>query len=71
MYLLIILFYDFNLFWYQFQEYVANTCQVLINHVTFLQFVTALSPRNNNFDTRKILKTKTSKMHHFRKHVIF
>ena len=43
----------------QFQEYEAKICQFLVNCVIFYIFVTALSPWNNNYGTRKkILKNK-------------
>ena len=37
----------------QFQECEAEVCQFLLNCVIFCIFVTALSPRNNNFGMQK------------------
>ena len=55
-------FYVRNLFFSffsQFLECEAKICNFLVNFVFFYIFVTALSPRNNNFGTRKkILKNK-------------
>ena len=48
----------------QFQKYVAKIFDFLVNHVIFLHFVTALSPRNNNYGPRFVLKNKIFKMHH-------
>ena len=56
------IFYVQNLFWSlcpQFQECEAEICHFLLNRVIFCIFVTALSPRNNNYGTRKVfLKIK-------------
>ena len=52
-------FYVQNLFsslFPQFQECEAKICQLLVNCVIFYIFVTALSPKNNNFGARKNLK---------------
>ena len=49
----------FDLFWPKFQECEAKICKFLVNCVIFYNFVTALSPRNKNYGTRKkTLKTK-------------
>ena len=45
-------------FFSQFLECEAKICKFLVNFVIFYIFVTALSPRNKNFGSEKILKNK-------------